>query len=208
MIRQDLGIVAVERRAWTACKSASETENYQWVMEPRLSRALACCFRWLTSILQSHTATFQHWSYAAAGLQANWPKNTWPHPKVSVLQKSCSWTPDPGTGVRFCLLGHIKSQHIVCNAKLLLCLITIEQNLLFNCSSKNLFFSRTQWVALHHSSPVFVKMAAIKLQQISANHLEDGCEKECTDAKRDEAADAPAEPVYAALQAHHSNRLL
>lgn len=53
-----------------------------------------------------------------------------------------------------------------------------------------------------------VKVVASKSQQISINHLEDGCEKKCTDAERDEAADAPAQPVDAALQAHHSNRLL
>lgn len=53
-----------------------------------------------------------------------------------------------------------------------------------------------------------VKVAAGKSQQIIINHLEDGCEKECTDAERNEAADGPAQPVDTALQAHHLNRFL
>lgn len=52
------------------------------------------------------------------------------------------------------------------------------------------------------------KWLPFKSERISADHLEDGCEKECADAERDEAADAPAQPVDAALQAHHSNCLL
>lgn len=106
---------------WTACESTSEAENYQRVMEPRLSYACACCFRWLTSTLQSHTTTFQHWSCAAAGLPANWPRNTWPLRRSACFKRAAAEPSDPGTGVRFSLLGKLNPQNFVCNANTLHC---------------------------------------------------------------------------------------